>query len=177
MPHLPPSEVSHSIHTGEYHHGHMIAHPHPPCHGKSRAGGFNDLLTRLGFVRPHPEHGHGNEHDQSHEPIVMHHGHVQVNGQEREWRVIKAWKHRVEEVADQVVPIMEGGMVRILPFTEDDRVRMEQEQAHGSHGDKHHPHSHTHGHGGEGRHHLRPHGGHHWHRSSFAGRYVFLLSF
>jgi len=181
--HLPPSEVAHSLHIGENEHHDMRfshPHPHPPCHvqgsGKGPRGALADLLTRLGFVRPHGllGDGHGQDHAYS---ATNHHGHEQVDDkhEENEWKVIKAWKHHVEEVGNRVLPIIEGGVVKILPFTEEDKVKMEEHghgQGHG-HGYKHeyaiahsHPHGHGHGHG----HHLRPHGGHRWHQSSFGSR-------
>jgi hypothetical protein len=155
-----------------------MPHPHPysadhmPC-GKGKLGsGFTDLLTRLGFVRPHHDHGHGHGHEQGY----MHGSAVHVHDhhhEENEYKVVKAWKNHVEEMMGKVVPVLEGGEIRILPFTEDDRVKFEAEQinGHGGHmvGQKYeHGHGHPHGHGG----HLRAHGGHHWRhqQSSFGGR-------
>jgi hypothetical protein len=108
-------------------------------------GSFGDLLTRLGFVRPThgDEHGHG----------VIHHG--DHGKHESEWQVVKAWKNHVEEVGSRIVPIMQGGAVRVLDL-EGNEVT----------GDKHeHAVTHVH-HGG----HLKGHGGHDWHQASFAGR-------
>jgi hypothetical protein len=126
-----------------------MPHPHQPCHGGKKAigmgGSFGDLLTRLGFVRPThgDEHGHG----------VIHHG--DHGKHESEWQVVKAWKNHVEEVGNRIVPIMPGGAVRVLDLEGNEVM-----------GDKHeHAVAHVH-HGG----HLKGHGGHDWHRASFAGR-------
>lgn len=161
-----------------------MPHPHPahmPC-GKGQGSPFTDLLTRLGLVRPHPGHHHGHEQGSMHESAANSDEHHHEN----EYKVVKAWKHHVEEMMGKVVPVLEGGDVRILPFTEDDRDKFEAEQVNG-HGHGHgHGHGneymvgqkyeHGHGHGrehGQGRGgHLRAHGGHHWRHqsSSFGGR-------
>ena len=110
-------------------------------------GSFGDLLTRLGLVRPN--HGHGDKHQYEHGHHVDHGKH------EGEWQVVKAWKNHVEEVGSRIVPIMQGGAVRVLDL-EGNEVN----------GDKNgHSISHVQ-HGG----HLRGHGGHEWHQASFAGR-------
>jgi hypothetical protein len=133
-------------------------------------GSFGDLLTRLGFVRPHGygqlgdqhqyEHGrgHGHGHDHVLGSAVTHHS---DHAEHKEWKVIKAWKHHIAPSPSRESVGVEGGVVRILPFTE-----LEEDHAHGRHGGGH---QRYHGHG------LRPHGGHHWHQSSFAGRYVLSL--
>ena len=120
----------------------------------SMGGSFGDLLTRLGFVRP--THGHENHHEHGHG--ITHHAHHEEH--EGEWQVVKAWKNHVEEVGSRIVPIMEGGAVRVLDLTEGDKGVPVAEHEHAL--------AHGHGHG-----HLRGYGGHHWHQASFAGRYVF----
>jgi hypothetical protein len=169
VPHLSPAEISHSLQNeGEMR---IMPHPHPAAHmpcGKSNLGStFTDLLTRLGFVRPQHNHDHGHGHDQGYMHGSAVHAHDRHH--ENEYKVVKAWKHHVEEMMGKVVPVLEGGEIRILPFTEDDRVKFEAEQinGHGGHmaGQKY---EHRHGHGG----YLRAHGGHHWRHqsSSFGGR-------
>jgi hypothetical protein len=117
-------------------------------------GSFGDLLTRLGFVRP--THGHGDKHQYEHGHAVSHH--TTHEKDEGEWQVVKAWKNHVEEVGSRIVPIMQGGAVRVLDLEGNEVM-----------GDKNeHAVAHVH-HGG----HLRGHGGHDWVRASFAGRYVF----
>jgi hypothetical protein len=134
-----------------------MPHPHQPCHGGKKAmgmgGSFGDLLTRLGFVRP--PHGHGDKHQYEHGHAVSHH--TTHEKDEGEWQVVKAWKNHVEEVGSRIVPIMQGGAVRVLDLEGNEVM-----------GDKHElAVAHMH-HGG----HLRGHGGHDWHQASFAGRYV-----
>ena len=150
---------------------------HMPC-GKGQGSPFTDLLTRLGFVRPHPGHHDGHEQGSMHDSAAQSEEHHHEN----EYKVVKAWKHHVEEMMGKVVPVLEGGNVRILPFTEDDRVKFEAEQVNGyrhgqGHGNEHmvgqkfeHGHGREHGQGRGG--HLRAHGGHRWrhHSSSFGGR-------
>ena len=134
-----------------------MPHPHPPCHGGkkgvSTGGSFGDLLTRLGFVRP--THGHEDHHEHGHG--ITHHAHHEEH--EGEWQVVKAWKNHVEEIGSRIVPIMEGGAVRVLDFTEGDKVTENKHD---------HAVADAHGHG-----HLKAHEGHHWHQASFTGRYVF----
>jgi hypothetical protein len=121
-------------------------------------GSFGDLLTRLGFVRP--THGHGDKHQYEHGHAVSHH--TTHEKDEGEWQVVKAWKNHVEEVGSRIVPIMQGGAVRVLDLEGNEVM-----------GDKNeHAVAHVH-HGG----HLRGHGGHDWVRASFAGRYVFTPFF
>ena len=118
-------------------------------------GSFGDLLTRLGFVRP--THVNGNEHQYEH----GHHADHAHTKHESEWQVVKAWKNHVEEVGSRIVPIMEGGAVRVLDFAEGDKGMDDSRD-----GYRHeHAVAHSHGHG-----HLRGHGGHEWHQASFAGR-------
>lgn len=129
---------------------------HPPCHGakKGPSGSLGDLLTRLGFVRPHHAYGHGN-----HE-ITHHTDHDHEHHEKNEWKVVKAWKNHVEHmVGGPIRKVPEEGFVRILPFTDGDRVAMEESARHGH---------------GNGNGHLRGYGGHQWVQSSFTGRYVLL---
>jgi hypothetical protein len=124
-----------------------MPHPHPPCHGgkNGMGGSFGDLLTRLGFVRP--THGNENQYGNGHHADHAKHG--------DEWQVVKAWKNHVEEVGSRIVPIMQGGAVRVLDVEGNEVM-----------GNKHeHAVAHSHGHG-----HLRGHGGHDWVQASFAGR-------
>ncbi|ORY26487.1 hypothetical protein BCR39DRAFT_540931 [Naematelia encephala] len=117
-----------------------------PCH-KSRPstylpGPLGALLKHLGVTRNEDSRGHAN--------------------------MIGGWKYHLEEMEHKGVPLMEGGIVRILPFapmenhreTEDER-RMRWKALEGKEGvRKHHHHS-------EGM-----HGHKHWHHKahSFGGR-------
>lgn len=92
---------------------------------------------------------------------------------ERKQRVVaevaEMMKHRVEEfVGGKMVPVLEGGMVRILPFEEEDDSSAVHSQTHGwkhkgDDHDHHDDHGHEHSHGMHKFHH-RPH--------SFSGRWV-----
>jgi hypothetical protein len=123
---------------------------------------FTDLLVKLGFYPPHDGHGRG--HGRGHEVGPGHrHEHeydFDLGGELGEVEnKMKSWKDHVEAMiagkGGKVVPIMENGSVRILPFTEEDGDRMAQSQPEQQH---------DHGH------HLRPYRGHHWrHRASSFG--------
>ena len=160
----------------------ILPHPHRPC-GKmggrpsssSSSSPIADLFERLGLVRPsHPkhEHDHGRYVDSAifvpadKYPQRPAHGHGHEHGnkhaEEKGNMLIEGWKHHVEEMfggVKNILPIMEGGEVRILS-TEKDQARPH----HGHHGAQ------AQGLGqGQGQH-LRPHGGHHWrHKASSFG--------
>jgi hypothetical protein len=98
------------------------------------------------------------------------HGHHQDHKAEKGNMLIEGWKHHVEEMfggAKNILPIMEGGEVKLLPFMEEEGEAGSRHR-HG-HGQYRHPGAQAQSQEG---HHLRPHGGHHWrHRvSSFGSR-------
>lgn len=145
----------------------------PPCHGAQAhsregmvipPGPIGALMARLGITspnaRPHGEHQphHGEHLDDKWEVMSA------VHEKEAAHRVMDDWKHQVEEIfrpaGDRILPIIEGGSVRILPVNMDGQfsrpagVHGHRGDAHpgwksleGANGVKKH-HHHAHGHGG-----------------------------
>ena len=126
---------------------HRMAHP-------AAAGPLGALLTRLGLA---PEAPHFSP---SRWEVVS-----AVRQEEGNHRAIDAWKHHVEEMIheaeDKVVPIMQGGMVKILPVMneqgefEQDATRKQLEYKHHHHGEEHQAWKALEGHGGVKHYHHR----------------------
>lgn len=150
-----------------------------PCHGQHLApygsgqhkgqgsssffpGPIGALLSRLGINRgSHEEHRHG------------WHSHSESSISTGRHRLFDALREHMEDVQGKIVPLMEGGMVKILPimnensedgFASVEDVDERQDEHHHRHGDGEHSH---HGHAGPHGHH-----GHHRHHKahSFGGR-------
>ncbi|RSH83977.1 hypothetical protein EHS25_005222 [Saitozyma podzolica] len=149
------------------HHGALALANPKPCGGKHRSpfpGPLGALISRLGLGR------HSNDNHHAHADQTDYELSQVRESMERKQRVVadvaEMMKHRVEEFVGggKMVPVLEGGMVRILPFEEDDSAVV-QSQTHGwKHKGDHHEqdhHSHDISHGMHRFHH-RPH--------SFSGR-------
>ena len=133
---------------------------------------FADLFERLGLVRPSHKHDHDRFMDSAIFVPDEKHRHAHPHGHQQELEkgqgniLIEGWKHHVEEMfggAKNILPILQGGDVRLLNTNDQDVGH----QRHG-HGHYKHPDAQALAPGQ----HLRPHGGHHWQHkaSSFGSR-------
>ncbi|WWC67303.1 uncharacterized protein I206_101211 [Kwoniella pini CBS 10737] len=84
---------------------------HKPCHGKSQISSFKSLLVKLGFVEPDLQSKEKKMED-IHETLFEH------------------FKGQIENVENKIIPLLESGSVKILPFekfSEDDEMKLPNE--------------------------------------------------